>query len=437
MLSPVDSNRLETHVGRLVDIEAALQHSKELRRNVRDVTYNSLLQLKALQGSESTLGTITKKMNTPSPVQNTVQNTRIKEEEEEEEEEEENGGSGVGNGEEEDNFSSSGFESSPSSSMSSSDLLLGRGTSISKDNHDMNSVKFISHNNGYSRKRLGSILTQSKFDITPEVGGGRWVSGGGPGVNEVASVDLKIHHKHMFNTTSSAVQGKESLDVVTVTKNDLYDMRILSDNPRDFSNTSTVLSGVNIGQKAKELLKVFKRDRDIRETGSGEDLRASLRASMMDDERSFRQSGGLEEELDWLGVEVEERGEVEASPPRPRPPLSVPLSPRVKAENNGANSPRVRRGGTRNSLKRPPSLSLSCHDHDHDEQSIGDLDLRDVVTPSIIPPAPPTPKQSTIDFSRVEDLEFEVEQTHLKLKKLGLTNSDLSYRNLSSSISSK
>lgn len=98
MLSPVDSNRLETHVGRLVDIEAALQHSQELRRNVRDVTYNSLLQLKALQGSESTLGTITKKMNTPSPVQNTVQNTRIKEEEEEEEE---NSGSGVGNGEEE------------------------------------------------------------------------------------------------------------------------------------------------------------------------------------------------------------------------------------------------------------------------------------------------------------------------------------------------
>lgn len=77
---------------------------------------------------------------------------------------------------------------------------------MSKNNHDMNSVKFISHNNGYSRKRLGSILTQSKFDITPEVGGGRWVSGGGPGVNEVASVDLKIHHKHMFNTTSSAVQ---------------------------------------------------------------------------------------------------------------------------------------------------------------------------------------------------------------------------------------
>lgn len=189
-----------------------------------------------------------------------------------------------------------------------------------------------------------------------------------------------------------------------MTKNDLYDMRILSDNPRDFSNTSTVLSGVNIGEKAKELLKGFKRDRDIRETGSGEDLRASLRASMMDDERSFRQSGRVEEELDWLGVEVEERGEVEASPPRPRPPLSVPLSPRVKAENNGGNSPRVRRGGTRNSPKRPPSLSLSYHDHDHDEQSIGDLDLRDVVTPSIIPPAPPMPKQVTIDFSRVEDL---------------------------------
>lgn len=114
--------------------------------------------------------------------------------------------------------------------MSSSDLLLTRGKSVSKDNHDINSVKFISHNNSYSRKRLGSILTQG-------VGSGLGRSVGSDVVSRddeggIASVDLKIHHHHMFNTTSSAVKGMESLDVVTVKKNELYDMRILSDNPR-------------------------------------------------------------------------------------------------------------------------------------------------------------------------------------------------------------
>ena len=113
--------------------------------------------------------------------------------------------------------------------MSSSDLLLTRGKSVSKDNHDINSVKFISHNNSYSRKRLGSILTQAGSGLGHSVGSdvaSRDDEGG------IASVDLKIHHHHMFNTTSSAVKGMESLDVVTVKKNELYDMRILSDNPR-------------------------------------------------------------------------------------------------------------------------------------------------------------------------------------------------------------
>ena len=110
------------------------------------------------------------------------------------------------------------------------------------------------------------------------------------------------------------------------------------------------------------------------------------------------------------------------SPPRPRPPLSLEVI------GSPVYSPPVR------PLSIPGSPSFESR----------------VTAPSIVPPIPPSPKFENNNVSNnsyiessdnsqneyddyvhssegLEDLELEVEQTHLKLKSMGLTTTDLSY----------
>lgn len=112
------------------------------------------------------------------------------------------------------------------------------------------------------------------------------------------------------------------------------------------------------------------------------------------------------------------------SPERPRPPLSLAVV------GSSVDSPYV----GPSSVPGSPSFESS------------------ITAPSIVPPIPPSPKLSNKNVSnnsyilrqgdnqvkkeyddlghsseRLEDLEVEVEQTHLKLKSMGLTTTDLSY----------
>jgi len=43
------------------------------------------------------------------------------------------------------------------------------------------------------------------------------------------------------------------LDLVQVSTNELYDLRILSDNPSEFSNHKTILKNVELGRDAREV----------------------------------------------------------------------------------------------------------------------------------------------------------------------------------------
>jgi hypothetical protein len=92
------------------------------------------------------------------------------------------------------------------------------------------------------------------------------------------TIDISIRHKpHSPHT--KAIKGRSDLDLVQVSTNSLYDLRILSDNPNDFSNHRTVLKNVELGNDAREMLEQFRESRRMRVGESS--ARSSLPQSLL------------------------------------------------------------------------------------------------------------------------------------------------------------
>ena len=155
-------------------------------------------------------------------------------------------------------------------------------------------IKFMTHGGGamHRRNSLGSILSTSHPPRPPS-------SVSTSPRSKPTSLDICIKHK-FHNPQTRAISGRDSLDHVKVKTNDQYDMRILSDNPREvrvcksrgtspitassitnsslrsscssqFSNERMVLQDVKLGRDAKMMLQKIRESRKVRENGRPSD----------------------------------------------------------------------------------------------------------------------------------------------------------------------
>jgi hypothetical protein len=284
-------------------IAADVKSSKDLRRRLREMNYASLINLKKLQGSTSSLppppkhtpsptgrlNIVVNKPSTPTtPSSNFIPSnlTTILDDEEATSE----------------RVLDDGLSCSSQSSQSSSDsVVLQSATEYSSLNHLDKNVEIIvhhphlmhgrhqAHHDGarVKARSFGSILAtgpDTNHDAFANTATAAAAAAAAAATTTKDSYDynyddhnkpqkesVDIHvHTNIHNPRTLAIKGTSTLDTVRVTTNDLYDLRILSDNPRDFSNTDTVLKNVELGEEARTILRAFKDERERRKEGKEE-----------------------------------------------------------------------------------------------------------------------------------------------------------------------
>jgi hypothetical protein len=266
--SPQLPGSLKKHERRLHRLNEDLEEAKRLRRRARERNYEATVALKGLQGS---LTPVPLPQHTPSPT--LVQSRRP---------------------------ASSSPSSTPSSASSEGDLIVAGEQSDTE-------VEFRSHGNS-RHARLGSVLVQpppapptppSSASILQKLHFDELAISGSstpnlartirtsplniPPTSPPMTIDISIRHKP-YSPHTKAIKGRSDLDLVQVSTNSLYDLRILSDNPNEFSNHKTVLKNVELGKDAREMLEQFRESRRMRlsnDTPRSSLARASLPQSLL------------------------------------------------------------------------------------------------------------------------------------------------------------
>ena len=159
-------------------------------------------------------------------------------------------------------------DSASASSVSSTDsVILTSNTEYAHATQQDTNIEFIVHHPHLAHlhhprpaggrphgRSFGSVLATSPKNSQKTDGNA-----------DVGRVDIHVHKTaHSPHTRAITARDVKELDPVQVTTNSMYDMRILGDNPRDFSNTDTVLKNVELGQEARDILKSFKHNRELR-----------------------------------------------------------------------------------------------------------------------------------------------------------------------------